>query len=63
MLKLSLCMVCNQFEGHANKSNRGPSIWDTFTHDDPGISSIIKKSPSTLGLGRTGDYDCALLLN
>ncbi|PNT35146.1 hypothetical protein POPTR_005G059500v4 [Populus trichocarpa] len=24
-----------QYEGHANKSNRGPSIWDTFTHDYP----------------------------
>ncbi|CAK7354990.1 unnamed protein product [Dovyalis caffra] len=25
-----------QYEGHANKSGRGPSIWDVFTHDYPG---------------------------
>jgi beta-glucosidase/6-phospho-beta-glucosidase/beta-galactosidase len=33
-----------QYEGHANKSNRGPSIWDTFTHDYPGIYPKHKKS-------------------
>jgi beta-glucosidase/6-phospho-beta-glucosidase/beta-galactosidase len=44
MLKLSLCMVYIQYEGHANKSNRGPSIWDTFTHDYPGIYPKHKKS-------------------
>ncbi|KAJ4837083.1 hypothetical protein Tsubulata_030804 [Turnera subulata] len=25
-----------QVEGEANKSGRGPSIWDTFAHDHPG---------------------------
>ncbi|KAJ4844564.1 hypothetical protein Tsubulata_008191 [Turnera subulata] len=25
-----------QVEGAANKSGRGPSIWDTFAHDEPG---------------------------
>jgi len=51
MLKLSLRMVCIQYEGHANKGNRGPSIWDTYTHGDPGITGIIKKSPCTVALG------------
>lgn len=26
-----------QIEGEANKSGRGPSVWDTFTHKTPGI--------------------------
>lgn len=25
-----------QYEGAANEDGRGPSIWDTFTHNHPG---------------------------
>lgn len=26
-----------QIEGEANKSGRGPSVWDIFAHESPGI--------------------------
>ncbi|BAS89672.1 Os04g0474500 [Oryza sativa Japonica Group] len=29
-----------QFEGAAAKGGRGPSIWDTFTHQYPGMLTI-----------------------
>ncbi|KAF5191302.1 Beta-glucosidase, partial [Thalictrum thalictroides] len=36
-----------QYEGAYNEDGRGPSIWDTYTHDHPGIDEI---NNSTLSL-------------
>ncbi|KAJ0096251.1 hypothetical protein Patl1_17279 [Pistacia atlantica] len=30
-----------QYEGAANKDGRGPSIWDTFTHNSPGLQPFV----------------------
>ncbi|KAB2602722.1 cyanogenic beta-glucosidase-like [Pyrus ussuriensis x Pyrus communis] len=30
-----------QYEGAANEGGRGPSIWDTYMHNHPGISSVL----------------------
>ncbi|KAK2421557.1 cyanogenic beta-glucosidase [Trifolium repens] len=32
-----------QYEGAANVGGRGPSIWDTYTHNYPGISPRLRK--------------------
>lgn len=43
MVKL-ICtyILCDfQYEGAANEDGRGPSIWDTFTHNSPGFSQQI----------------------
>lgn len=35
--QIQLSMVDLQYEGAANFGGRGPSIWDTFTHNYPGL--------------------------
>jgi len=33
-------MVDLKYEGAANVGGRGPSIWDTFTHNYPGLFAL-----------------------
>jgi len=37
LISIANSMENSQYEGAANIGGRGPSIWDTFTHNFPGL--------------------------
>ena len=38
--QIQFSMVDLKYEGAANVGGRGPSIWDTFTHNYPGLFAL-----------------------